>query len=380
MEGLILPNIVETYSLSMPRYSRELYNALKFYSSTSWNIEKMVVNQPNLLRKFYKGGISRRLDMLIGYYVYYPFLASRSKANILHITDHSYSNLILGLNRSKTIVTCHDQIALKATVGQLDIKFPRHFNLKFKFLLWYMQQAACIIAMSESTKRDLLQFSKKIKAENIIVIYSGIGKEFYPELNEEKRLALRNSLELPQNKKLILQVGSSLYKNSPALLKALKILKEDFGLPILLVKVGVGFSPDEENLIDVLEVRDLIIRAGKIGDAELVKYYQAVNVLAFPSLWEGFGWPPLEAMACGTPVVTSNAGSLPEVVGDAGLMVNPSDYKELAKAINEVLTNDDVRNSLINRGLERVKQFTWERTARETLAVYEMVCNKSRQR
>ena len=110
--------------------------------------------------------------------------------------------------------------------------------------------------------------------------------------------------------------------------------------------------------------------ASYVSDQDLVSFYNAADVFAFPSLYEGFGLPVLEAMACGTPVVASNAASLPEVVGDAGLLADPHSSEALAKTIASVLEDSELAAELSRRGLERARQFTWERTARGTLAVY----------
>jgi glycosyltransferase involved in cell wall biosynthesis len=112
---------------------------------------------------------------------------------------------------------------------------------------------------------------------------------------------------------------------------------------------------------------------GVVPRAELPNLYNAVDCLLFPSLYEGFGWPPLEAMACATPVVASNAASLPEVIGEAGLLCAPGDDEGLARAMQAVLTDEGLRQSLVEKGLARARQFTWEETARKTLEVYERV-------
>jgi glycosyltransferase involved in cell wall biosynthesis len=122
--------------------------------------------------------------------------------------------------------------------------------------------------------------------------------------------------------------------------------------------------------LDQLQLRDRVKFVGYIPEEELPLWYAAATVFVFPSIYEGFGMPPLEAMACGTPVITSNTSSLPEVVGDAGLMVNPTDTQALAEAIYQLLTDPDLRNELRTRGLARSKHFSWAKTAAATLAAY----------
>ena len=107
------------------------------------------------------------------------------------------------------------------------------------------------------------------------------------------------------------------------------------------------------------------------------KFYNAADVLVFPSFYEGFGLPPLESMACGTPVITSNTSSLPEVVGDAGIMIDPYDVDTLAKSMYQILTNDELKNDMVKKGLERAKMFSWEQAAKETSKMYEEVYNSS---
>jgi len=126
--------------------------------------------------------------------------------------------------------------------------------------------------------------------------------------------------------------------------------------------------------VSELGLGDRVHFAGYVHDADLPALYGGADLFVFPSLYEGFGLPPLEAMACGTPVVCSNAASLPEVVGDAAVTVDPYDVDALAEAMQRVLADRDLREDLRARGLARARQFTWERTARETLAVYREVC------
>ena len=125
--------------------------------------------------------------------------------------------------------------------------------------------------------------------------------------------------------------------------------------------------------VEELELEAHTIFTGYIPDEDLPAIYSGADLFVFPSLYEGFGLPPLEAMACGTPVVCSNAASLPEVVGDAAIMVDPYDVEGLAQAMRRVLADRDLQEDLRQRGLERAKLFSWEKTARETMQVYEKV-------
>ena len=143
---------------------------------------------------------------------------------------------------------------------------------------------------------------------------------------------------------------------------------------LYLVRVGSDLFPDDTELAQSLGVLPRIVMAGKgMSDDILADYYRMADVFAFPSLYEGLGLPPIESLACGTPVVTSNVASLPEAVGDGGLTVDPQDHDALADALRRVLTDTALHADLRAKGLAHAARFTWEKCARETLAVYERV-------
>ena len=136
-----------------------------------------------------------------------------------------------------------------------------------------------------------------------------------------------------------------------------------------LIKIGEVTSDWTKAVAEAGLVKE-VVNLGIIPRSSLLDLYDSVDVLLFPSLYEGFGWPPLEAMACGTPIVASNVASLPEVIDNAGLMCSPLDTDGLADAVKTIFDNPELRQSLITRGLARVQQFTWEEAARKMLALY----------
>jgi len=161
------------------------------------------------------------------------------------------------------------------------------------------------------------------------------------------------------------------------LLKAFSWLKKEARFKDLkLVKVGqaggeeADFRKQTMEVINSLNLNQEVIITDIVPESELPVYYSGAAVFVLPSLYEGFGLPPLEAMACGCPVITSNTSSLPEVVGDAGIMVDPYDADNLAKAMRQVLTNDELRADMVRKGLEQAKKFSWERAAEQTQEVY----------
>ncbi len=139
-------------------------------------------------------------------------------------------------------------------------------------------------------------------------------------------------------------------------------------------------NPEEPNIFQTVQSNSLlknhVIFAGYIPDHDLSAIYSGALAFVYPSLYEGFGLPPLEAMQCGTPVITSNTSSLPEVVGDAGLMINPTNRDDLCQAMLNLINNSKLRNQLSQKGIDRATQFSWSKCATETIKVYE-TANKS---
>ena len=221
-----------------------------------------------------------------------------------------------------------------------------------------------MITDSSSARDDFLRF-QDYPPERVIAIPLAVSSSFHP-------LAGRDSY--PPHELTILHVGhSGFYKNIEAILRALPLLQKRLGRPVRFRKVGGRFTPAQEDLIASLGIAGWIESLGTLPDGELADLYRTSDVLVMPSLHEGFGLPILEAMASGTPVVASNRGSLPEVVGDAGLMVEPEDIEAIADAVIRLTTDLQLRDEMTARGIERAKQFTWERTAKATLDVYRAV-------
>jgi glycosyltransferase involved in cell wall biosynthesis len=224
------------------------------------------------------------------------------------------------------------------------------------------RRARRIIAISESTRRDLVK-QWGIAADKIDIAYPGVGEEFRP-LPEDEVEAFRARHSLPP--RFILHLGTlEPRKNLVRLIEAFARLRTDAKL---VLAGGRGWLYDEIAAeIERLELQDKVVLPGYVADETLGFWYNAASVLAYPSLYEGFGLPVIEAMACGTPVVTSTASSLPEAAGDAGLLVDPHDTEMLAEALDEVLTDEVLREEMRARGLSQSARFTWQATAAATV-------------
>jgi len=238
----------------------------------------------------------------------------------------------------------------------------------------YIKRASHIIAISQSTKSDLVKYLR-IPETRISVIYNGVDHNIFKPYEPYQMRPYHVTLS---HKPYILYVGSERRrKNLGRLFEAFATLRQEFP-ELKLVKVGgPGRSKQlgSETLkkLSSLGITEDVIFVDHVFELTLAYYYSSAALLAYPSLYEGFGLPPLEAMACGCPVVTANTSSLPEVVGEAGIMVNPYDTSSLVQAMRRVLTDDKLRDNMVRRGLEQSKKFSWEKTAELTLQVYNKV-------
>jgi glycosyltransferase involved in cell wall biosynthesis len=234
-----------------------------------------------------------------------------------------------------------------------------------------LERAGLVLADSQFTARELVDVYG-YPEERIRVVYLGVDKGFHAAGQREVD-RVRRRHELPE--KFILFVSTiEPRKNIGSLLQAYGLLRESaISLPQLLI-VGEGGWRSEmkniERLIEKLGLGKVVRVINYVGHDELPAVYTAAELFVFPSLYEGFGLPPLESMACGTPVVCSNSASLPEVVGDAALLVPPQDVEGMAKAMHRILDDVTLREELIRRGLKRVRKFTWVETARATIQAY----------
>jgi glycosyltransferase involved in cell wall biosynthesis len=248
---------------------------------------------------------------------------------------------------------------------------------------WYLrlftagsaQRAQAVIAISDSTRRDVVR-RLKVPPERVYTVPCGVEARFRPMPKEEVD-AFRRRQGLPERFGLFLGTLEP-RKNVDGLIRAYARYRkaEPAALP-LVVAGGKGWFYDQlSRLVDSLDLARYVIFAGYIPEQDKVWWYNAATFFVYPSHFEGFGLPPLEAMACGVPVIASNVSSLPEVVGEAGLMIDPGDPIALAAALARLTTDTELRAALAERGLARARTFTWEKTAVETVAVYRQVLEK----
>lgn len=282
--------------------------------------------------------------------------------DLLHAPDFTLPPVRRG---TRTLLTVHDlsftrapETAAPGLRAYLERVVPRS-----------VRRADHVLADSEATRQDLMELYGT-PGEKISVLYSGVDARFEPVSDPVAIERVREKYGLGQGA-YILSVGTvQPRKNYGRLAEALHRL----GRPDLRLVIAGGKGWLEDALYRQIEALDLGERmrfAGFVDDDDLPALYSDARVFAFPALYEGFGLPPLEAMACGVPVVASNVSSIPEVVGDAGLLVDPLSVDELAGAIERALDDETLRADLTRRGLDRARRFTWERAARQLLSHYD---------
>ncbi len=266
----------------------------------------------------------------------------------------------------KSVVTIHDVAFLF---------FPDCFSPALRYWLKRSTQrsiraAAKIITVSEATRQDVLAYYT-IAPENVIAIHHGVHRRFQP-LERDVVQATLNRYRLPEP--FILCIGTlQRRKNIPRLIQAFYLLKQRHRIPHKLVLIGQQYRdlPEDEILgtITRLSLQQEVIWTGYVPDQDMPALINGADVFALPSLYEGFGMPVLEAMACGVPVACSNTSSLPEVAGDAAMLFDPYSVDNMAERLHQLLTDRDLHRAYREMGLMRAKKFSWELCAQKTLDV-----------
>jgi len=283
---------------------------------------------------------------------------------LYHATEH----LLPPLRGVPCVLTVHDMIFAL---------FPEHQK---RLNYWYLnmamplfcRRADAIITVSEFSKQDIVRYYG-LDPGKVTVIYEAASPEFTPvaqRLVEEAR----KRYSLPDS--FLIHVGTiEPRKNLTRLIEALQRLRER-GLKVPLVVVGGKgwLYHDFFSRLEELEVRDAVYFPGYVPDSDLPALYSAAHTAVIPSLYEGFGLPVLEAMSCGTPVISSSTSSLPEVGGVAARYFDPHDVESMAQTIHDIWTRPDLRAGMRDQSLAQASKFSWKRAARETIAVYERVC------
>jgi len=367
MKVAIVSSFMDGRRTGVGNYTYNLVKGLQKIGKGKDLILVHFAKSPEETYKESKEVVVRKLPSKLTEMLSLPSTLHRMSCDVVHFPAFTGSQLrAYSATRVPIVLTVHDLTP---------ILFPEAHPTK-SGLLWGKAFRSCAkfvshwIAVSENTKNDLTSVLN-VNPDNITVVPEAADERFKPITDKEeiKRYVFEHyGLQTP----FILYVGTlEPRKNIPSLLKAFSILRER-GYPHKLVLIGgKGWKYEEIfSTIDELKLENQIAIPGYVQDQDMVYFYNLADLFVYPSLYEGFGLPPLEAMSCGAPVITSSKSSLPEVVGDAALLVDPLDVDALAVAIESVLANKELRTELSERGLKRAKFFSWEKTAEQTWSIY----------
>jgi glycosyltransferase involved in cell wall biosynthesis len=272
-----------------------------------------------------------------------------------------------------TVVTVHDVIQFVLP----EYAWRKISRLYFGMVSVAARRADAVITVSECSKRDIMKIIG-LPAERIHVIGNAVDASFYPVRDAWLLANVRERYAIAP--RFVLYFGGfDMRKNVPRIIEAYSQLPDNLRREYQLViagryqHLGHPLYPDPRKTVQRLGLEGSVIFTGQIREQDKAPLYSAASVYMFPSLYEGFGMTVLEAMACGTPVLTSNVSALPEVVGDAGALVDPYSTEAISQTLAELLENQALRDELARRGLERARRFTWPQVAEQTVRVYKQI-------
>lgn len=371
---VILPNVDEFPSVSMSRFRRGYLERLPFHLGKHWDLDVLHCSGVEPWMSCLPDASQQRLASIYGRWVKYPRSIRSINADVYHILDHSHATLAASIDPARTVVTCFDIIPLLFMKGIVDVPYKPWVLRSFLKRIEAMRSCARVLCVSQSTRNDLMTHAG-FTAEQISIVPIGLEFDFQAQppgevslQDEQADFAMRHKLDT--SRAYVLQVGTrNRYKNTPVVLEVLAKLKKVVP-KVALLRVGADFFDDEKDLRDSLGLRSDVFHLGRVSEGDLRAAYRFANVLHFPSLYEGFGWPVLEAMASGCPVLASDRASLPEVVGSSEYSVDPDDIQIQADRLHRLIADSAYRDAAILHGFERASNYSWDATAHACVDVY----------
>ena len=294
--------------------------------------------------------------------IHVPWVLRRERPDVYHAPHYVLPPAV----RCRSVVTIHDCIHLM---------FPQYLPNRAAYAyarasMWAAaRRSDRILTVSEASKRDILHFFN-VKPEKIVVVYNAIDEHFSATPSEEQVARIRERYQLDH--KFVLYVGNiKPHKNLVRLIEAFSQLRRTHDdLKLLIIGDEISKLPALRRAVHRHKLHKFVRFLGYLKDDTLTVLYRLASVFVFPSLYEGFGLPPLEAMASGTPVVTSNVSSLPEVTGDAAVLVDPYDVDSISDGMRRILDDPRLAEELRIKGLKRALEFSWQRSVEKTHRVY----------
>jgi len=305
-----------------------------------------------------------------------PKILAKLNVDVVHDTYQFGPFFFSKRNHYKKIITVHDVssfIFRKKEPAYYKRRVLSHYEIWFRYKIVFkkiLSNTDAIISVSNHTKKDLVKYFG-IPPDKIYVVYQGIDTSIFKPYKRRKVKKVKQKY-FEDNPTIVLGIDSDkTIDNVEVLIQAFLKVKSRIG-DVKLMLIGTP-NPAHLSLAKKLGLEKDILFTGYLPDEELPLVYNLADVFVHLSLYEGFGLPPLEAMGCGIPVIASNMSSIPEVVGEAGILVDPRKPEDVSKKIIQVLEDSDLRRELVEKGLKRSREFTWENTVKSTVQVYEKI-------
>ena len=350
------------------------------------NCEVEIIRPEPFFGRLYPGaiGFSKWLGYLDKFCIF-PWVLRRKLSSLstagssflVHICDHSNAVYVPVVTKFPHLVTCHDLMAIRSALGEFP-KNPVGFTGKMlqSAILRGLRRVAWVVCVSNNTRKDLDAFRAGKEGRNR-TIHNGLNYDYRRLPREDAKQVLRN-YSLPLDGKLVLHVGNnSWYKNRDGVLRIFHRVAGQFPSgSIRMVFVGAPLSREQREFVNSRGLGQLVCRLEKLSCEELQALYSLADALLYPSFYEGFGWPPLEAQACGCPVIASTGGSLAEVLENSALTAEASDEASMARHLEAVLREEPLRRELREKGFQNVKRFSCERMIEEYIRTYREILSQ----
>jgi glycosyltransferase involved in cell wall biosynthesis len=365
----IFPPIAEDHPFDSVRlYARNLLPALV---ASGVDVQEIPFSRP------LQWLIPARVNGPLNRYVIHPVYAARHQGTVNHVLDHAYAHLAFTLDARRTVVSCNSMSIPKAIAGEIPgFAIPASLRSSMWFRHKGMLKCARIVACSHALKNDIVRFFHCDPAQ-VSIVHDGINHSMFHRLDDPAGLkALRDEHRLPSDSTRLVVVvsaaGGGGYKNRMATLRTQRALIAR-GQKTLLVLVGAALTDEEQSYLAEHALDRHVRAVGRVSWDGLVGLYNLADVFLFPSWDEGFGYPPIEAMACGAPVVVSNIPVLLETTGGVALAAPPDDPEGLADRVQQILTDASLAERLRAEGLKQAQRYSWTRYASEITDVYREV-------
>ncbi|MCP9493203.1 MAG: glycosyltransferase family 4 protein [Pyrinomonadaceae bacterium MAG19_C2-C3] len=320
---------------------------------------------PNRVKRRTLSGLNKTVNVFFAREEY----RAVAEADIFHSPFYPFPAHLKRFNHTKKFLTIYDLIPLM---------FPQFFEFSedhlLKAVVNSIDETTWVTCISQATKNDLCNQVKSLDPERVTVTHLAASELFYCETDSARNTVVKNKYNLPDAPYILSLSTLEPRKNIAQTIRSFaRLVTQESITDLYLVLVGAKgwnydsiFAAIEENEA----LRKRIIVTGYVDDDDLASLYSGALAFVYPSFYEGFGLPPLEAMQCGVPVITSNTSSLPEVVGDAGIMVDPHDTDALCQSMLDLYTDSRLRAALKRKSIERAKQFSWDKCVQQTIRAY----------